>query len=76
VSASAEVGNTEDWHEAASVTITRLVCQLLLSVGVLFGCLWITINHPEDTGGAALAAGVILGAWFGIVREPTWRSKR
>ena len=58
------------------MTITRLLCQLVLSVGVLTGCLWITVNKPEDTGGAALAAGVVLGAWFGVVREPMWRARR
>jgi hypothetical protein len=26
--------------------------------------------RPEYTAGATLAAGVVLGAWFGIVREP------
>jgi hypothetical protein len=76
VSASAEVGNAEDWHEAPSVTIVRLVCQLLLSVGVLAGCLWVMVNKPEDTAGAALAAGVVLGSWFTGVREPVLRARR
>jgi hypothetical protein len=62
--------NGNGWHEAPSVTITRLVCQFLLSVGVLAGATAIAMLRPEYTAGATLAAGVVLGAWFGIVREP------
>jgi hypothetical protein len=69
VSDSPETGSLLDWHEAPSVTITRLVCQFALSIGVLSGCLWVSVAHPEDAGSAALAAGVVIGAWFGIVRE-------
>lgn len=69
MSDSPETGSLLDWHEAPSVTITRLVCQFALSIGVLSGCLWVSVAHPEDAGSAALAAGVVIGAWFGIVRE-------
>jgi hypothetical protein len=58
-----------EWHEAPQVTITRLVCQLVLSVGVLTACGLLVVNHPEHAAGAAMAAGVVLGAWFGVVRE-------
>lgn len=61
------------WHEAASVAIARLVCQLILSVGVLIACALLAILRPEYTPGATLAAGVVLGAWFGVVREPRMR---
>jgi hypothetical protein len=59
-----------EWHEAASVTITRLLCQFALSVGTLFVALWLLLNHPEYASGIALVAGLVLGAWFGVVREP------
>jgi hypothetical protein len=59
-----------DWSEAPSVTITRLICQLVLSVGVLTTSLFLVLVRPEYAAGATLAAGVVLGAWFGIVREP------
>lgn len=76
MSAAPEVGDLQDWHEAASVTITRLVCQFLLSVGVLGASLYLLLTHPEYTAGIALLAGVTLGAWFGISREPMLRARR
>jgi uncharacterized membrane protein YfcA len=63
------------WHEAPSVTITRLICQFLLSVGTLFVALWLLLTHPEYAAGIALVAGIVLGAWFGVVREPIWRAR-
>jgi len=57
-------------QEAPSVTITRLICQLVLSVGVLASCGLIAFLRPEYTAGATLAAGVVLGAWFGAARPP------
>lgn len=65
-----------EWHEAPSVTITRLVCQFLLSVGALAVSLFLLLTHPEFVGGIALVTGVVLGAWFGIIREPITRSRR
>jgi len=65
--------NGAEWHEAPSVTITRLVCQLVLSIGVLSGCVGVAMAKPEYMAGATLAAGVVLGAWFGVVREPRLR---
>jgi hypothetical protein len=76
MSESPEVGNAGEWHEAASVTVTRLVCQFLLSVGTLLVALFVLLTHPEYVGGVALISGIVLGAWFGIVREPVWRTKR
>jgi len=66
----------DEWHEAASVTITRLLCQFALSVGTLFVALWLLLTHPEYATGEALIAGIILGSWFGVVREPITGSKR
>lgn len=76
MSESPEVGSVQEWHEAASVTITRLVCQFLLSVGTLVVALLLLLTHPEYNAGIALVAGIVLGAWFGVVREPIWRTKR
>lgn len=58
------------------MTITRLLCQFALSVGTLLVGLWLLLTHPEYGGEAALITGLILGAWFGIVREPIWGRKR
>lgn len=66
----------DGWHEAASVTITRLLCQFALSVGTLVVALLLLLTHPEYSAGIALVAGIVLGAWFGVVREPIWRAKR
>lgn len=76
MSQSPESGSAHEWHEAASVTVTRLICQFLLSVGTLMVALLLLLTHPEYAAGIALVAGIVLGAWFGVVREPIWRSKR
>ncbi len=65
-----------EWHEAASVTIVRLLCQFALSVGTLFVALWLLLTHPEYGAGIALVAGIVLGAWFGVVREPFLGGRR
>lgn len=57
----------DSWHEAASVTITRIVCQLVLSVGILVVCLWLALVHPEYNGAVGLLVGTILGAWFSLM---------
>jgi len=64
------------WHEAASVTITRLLCQFALSVGTLCVALWLLLNKPEYAAGVALVAGIVLGTWFGVVREPMLGGRR
>jgi len=61
------------WHEAPSVTITRLICQLLLSVGILSVCLWLLLTRPEFNAAVGLLTGTVLGAWFSLVREPRAR---
>lgn len=65
--------DSSNWHEAPSVTITRLLSQLVLSVGVLTAAVLIAIARPEYTAGAALAIGVVLGSWFGMLHEPRLR---
>lgn len=55
----------EDWHEAASVTVTRLICQLVIALVVLGGAVVILLNHPEFSNAALLCVGVVLGAYFG-----------
>ena len=69
-------GSNNEWHEAPSVTIVRLLCQFALSIGVLCVGLWLVLTHPEYSGEAALITGIILGAWFGIVREPMMQRRR
>jgi uncharacterized membrane protein YfcA len=76
VSDSPQTGSLDEWHEAASVTVTRLLCQFLLSVGTLLVALALLLTHPEYNAGIALVAGIVLGAWFGVVREPVWRARR
>lgn len=65
-----------EWHEHHTVTITRLVCQFALSVGTLVVSLWLLLTHPEYIGGIALLSGLVLGAWFGVVREPLLAKRR
>ena len=76
MSESPESGEAGEWHEHHSVTITRLVCQFALSIGTLLVALFLLLTHPEYVGGIALVSGIVLGAWFGVVREPIWRTKR
>lgn len=54
-------------QESPSVSVTRLVCQLVLSLAVMSGGVALLLSHPEYSGGIALAIGMILGAWFGVV---------
>jgi hypothetical protein len=56
--------------EAPAVTIARLICQLVLSVGVLSVCVWAALTHPELQPVVGLVGGLVLGFWFGAVREP------
>ncbi len=76
MSESPETGDPGEWHEHHSVTITRLLCQFALSVGTLLVALLLLLTHPEYNAGIALVAGIVLGAWFGVVREPIWRTRR
>jgi hypothetical protein len=54
----------EDWR----VSVTRLICTLILSVGILTVCLWILLTRPEYNAAVGLLTGTVLGAWFGIIR--------
>jgi hypothetical protein len=64
------------WHEAPSVTITRLVCQLVLALVVMFAAGLILLTHPEHSGSASLLIGIVLGSWFGISRSPVRALRR
>jgi hypothetical protein len=57
---------SEEWHEPASVTITRMVCQVLVTLIVLAAGLLLVLIRPEYNAGVALVCGVVLGAWFVI----------
>ena len=53
--------------EPSSVSVTRLICQLVLSLVVMAGGVLLLLTHPEYNGGIAMAIGMVLGAWFGVV---------
>jgi hypothetical protein len=66
----------ETHPEAASVTITRLVCQLVVTVSVLGAALLLVLTHPEYNAGVALVCGVVLGTWFVMPDRPRWTRHR
>lgn len=57
---------TEEWHEPASVTVTRLVCQAAVTLIVLGFSVFLILTHPEYNAGVALVCGVVLGSWFAV----------
>jgi hypothetical protein len=61
--------------EAPAVTITRLVCVLVLTLVILCGGVALILTHPEYTSHAALVIGLVIGAWFSNagVRDPRRR---
>jgi len=65
----------EEWHEPASVVITRLACQLLVTLSVLGAALLLVLTHPEYNAGVALVCGVVLGTWF-VVPAQVWGRRR
>ena len=58
------------WHESPGVTITRLICQLILAIAVMIGATIVFLTHPEYAVSASLLIGVVVGSWFGLVRSP------
>ena len=58
----------EDYHEPAAVSITRLVCQTLVVLAVLFGAGTLLLVRPEYSSAAIALIGVVVGACFGLVR--------
>jgi hypothetical protein len=62
----------DEWHEAASVTVTRLICQVLVTLTVLGASVLLVLTHPEYGAGIALVCGVVLGSWFTGVPQG-WR---
>jgi hypothetical protein len=59
---------TEEYHEPASVQITRLVCSAILALTVLVGAGVLLLIHPEYANVAIALIGVVVGASFGYVR--------
>lgn len=65
----------EEWHEPASVVITRLACQLIVTISVLAAALFLVLTHPEYNAGVALVCGVVLGTWF-VMPTGAWGQRR
>ncbi len=58
----------EGYHEPATVSITRLVCQTLVVLTVLLGAGTLLLVRPEYSSAAIALIGVVVGACFGLVR--------
>jgi len=70
-------GSAQEYHEAASVTVTRLACQMIVTLTVLGCSVLLVLTHPEYNAGVALVCGVVLGSWFtGIPHSRAGRSRR
>jgi hypothetical protein len=65
-----------EWHEAASVTITRLVCAFVLAMVVVLGAGTIMLAHPEYASVSTAFIGVAIGASFGFSRNETQLLRR
>jgi uncharacterized membrane protein (UPF0136 family) len=63
------LSDAEEWHEPASVTVTRLVCQAAVTLIVLGFSVFLILTHPEYNAGVALVCGVVLGSWFAVPAE-------
>jgi uncharacterized membrane protein YfcA len=55
------------YHEPASVTVTRLICQLILTLTIFIGAGLLMIAHPEYGYGVSVLLGALIGSWFGVV---------
>lgn len=66
----------EDYHEPPMVSITRLICQTLVVLSVLFGAGTLLIARPEYSSAAIALIGVVVGACFGLVRFEGMRRRR
>lgn len=66
----------DDHHEPATVSITRLLCQTLVVLAVLFGAGTLLIVRPEYSSAAIALIGVVVGACFGLVRFEGLRRRR
>jgi hypothetical protein len=66
----------EEWHEPASVTVTRLVCQAAVTLIVLGFSVFLILTHPEYNAGVALVCGVVLGSWFAVPSGMSWGRRR
>jgi len=63
-----ERDDDESYHEPAPVSITRLICQTLVVLTVLFGAGTLLVFRPEYSSAAIALIGVVIGACFGLVR--------
>jgi hypothetical protein len=68
--------SSDEWHEPASVTVTRLICQVIVTLTVLGASVLLVLTHPEYGAGIALVCGVVLGSWFTGVPQGWTRSRR
>jgi hypothetical protein len=66
----------EEWHEPASVTVTRLICQVIVTLTVLGASVLLVLAHPEYGAGIALVCGVVLGSWFTGIPQGWTRGRR
>lgn len=64
----------DEYHEPASVQITRLVCSAVLALTVLIGAGVMLLVYPEYANVAIGFIGVVVGASFGLVRRPVRRT--
>lgn len=73
-----ESSNDEDYHEPASIAVTRLLCQTAVVLTVLLGSGLLLWLRPEYSSAALALIGVVVGACFGLVRlnRPPHRNGR
>jgi hypothetical protein len=66
----------DEYHEPPSIAVTRLVCQTLVVMTVLFSSLALLTFRPEYGSAAIALMGVVVGACFGLVRLDPMRRRR
>ena len=70
------MSQSPDSGEAASVTVTRLICQAVVTLIVLGFSVVLILTHPEYNAGVALVCGVVLGSWFTMPANMGWGRRR
>jgi hypothetical protein len=71
-----ESPDSGEWHEDPRVAVTRLVCQVLVTLAVLGFSVFLVLTHPEYNAGVALVCGVVLGSWFTMPANLGWGRHR
>ena len=71
-----QIESPQEYHEPASVAITRLVCSAILAMTVLVGAGVVLLVHPEFANVCVAFIGVVVGASFGFVRAEGLRRVR